>query len=165
MKRTNGTSDTQDTTYTYNADGDRTGLSDSVTSASATYDYDQADRLTSYSMGGTSASYAYDGGGLRMSKTVAGRSEAFVWDEVEGLPVLLQDGSMAYVTGLNGLPLEQVDGSGNKLYYYQDQLGSADTDRSERNGAGDVRLRSLWGGPEPHRVHRHAVAIRRPVHR
>jgi RHS repeat-associated protein len=41
----------------------------------------------------------------------------------EGIPLLLQDGSTSYVTGPDGLPLEQI--SGNKpSYYYQDQLGS-----------------------------------------
>lgn len=59
-----------------------------------------------------------------MSTTVNGSTEGFTWDEAEGLPLLLQDGSTRYVTGLGGLPLEQISGDGSVLYYHQDQLGS-----------------------------------------
>lgn len=75
------------------------------------------------SSGSTSATYAYNGDGLRTSKTVNGASEGFTWDLGEGMPLILQDGSTKYITGPGGLPIEQVDGSGTVLYYYQDQLG------------------------------------------
>jgi hypothetical protein len=54
---------------------------------------------------------------------VAGVSEAFAWDVADGLPLRMQDGSVLYVSGPGGLPLEQVSGS-TVLYYQQDQLGS-----------------------------------------
>ena len=84
--------------------------------------YDQANRLTSF---GANASYAYNGGGLRMSRTVSGISTQQVWDVAEGMPMLIQDGTTSYITGLHGLPLEQISGSGTVTYYHQDQLGSS----------------------------------------
>ncbi len=71
-----------------------------------------------------SLSYSYDGTGLRTSKTVNGTAEGYIWDLAEGLPAIIEDGTTKYVTGIGGLPLEQVSSSGTVLYYYQDQLGS-----------------------------------------
>ena len=48
----------------------------------------------------------------------------FAWDQSGKLPLLLTDGSTSYIYGDNGLPIEQIDGSGTPLYYQQDQLGS-----------------------------------------
>ena len=91
---------------------------------SASYGYDQADRLTSYASGATTASYAYDGDGLRASKTVGGTATAETWDVAEGLPTLLQDGATRYIDGPGGTPIEQVDGSGTVRFYLADHLGS-----------------------------------------
>ena len=55
-------------------DGARTGQADSVSGASATYGYDQADRLVSYTSGATTASYGYDG--QRAAKMVGGTATA-----------------------------------------------------------------------------------------
>jgi RHS repeat-associated protein len=75
--------------------------------------------LTAY---GSSATYAYNGDGLRMSKIVGASTSQFVWD-VAALPLLLKDGSTAYLYGPGGLPLEQINGSG-ALWLHHDQLGS-----------------------------------------
>ncbi len=117
-ERGNGTQ-THNVTYRCNANGDRTGQTDGVTS-SATFGYDQADRLTSYNAGSTSAGYTYNGYGLRTSKTVNGTSSSQVWDLAEGLPVIIQDGATKEITGPGGLPIEQVAGDGTVLYYLQD---------------------------------------------
>jgi RHS repeat-associated protein len=47
----------------------------------------------------------------------------FVWNTVGGLPLLLKDGSTAYVYGPGSLPLEQIAGS-TTYYFHHDQLGS-----------------------------------------
>ncbi len=114
---------TKNLTLTYNSSGDRTGQSESISGSSAGFGYDQANRLTSYSAGGTSATYAYNGDGLRLSKTVGGTTGHEVWDLAEGLPLMLSDGTNSYVSGADGLPLEQITGS-SVTYLYQDQLGS-----------------------------------------
>ncbi len=62
-------------------------------------------------MGTSTATYSYDGDGMRQRKAVDGVAEGFVWDTVEGLPLLLQDGATRYVTGPEGLPLAQVSGA------------------------------------------------------
>jgi YD repeat-containing protein len=59
-----GTTTTRNLTLSYNADGDRTRQSDSVSGASS-YGYDQEDRLITATTGLTQSSYAYDGNGLR----------------------------------------------------------------------------------------------------
>jgi RHS repeat-associated protein len=120
---TTGGTTTQHLTLSYNREGDRTGQTDSVLGTSSSFGYDQANRLTSYSSGSTSASYAYNGDGLRMSKTVGSTTTPFAYDQAEGLPLILQAGSTAYITGPNGLPIEQVSGS-TVLYYLADGLGS-----------------------------------------
>jgi RHS repeat-associated protein len=102
------------TNYSFDAAGRR------ISAGSATLAWDQENRLLAY---GSNNSYAYNGSGIRMSKTVAGQTRAFAWDTVEGLPLLLQDGSTYYVTGPGGAPLEQVVGT-TVYYYHQDQLGS-----------------------------------------
>jgi len=99
--------------------------------------YDQADRLTSIQTGtGPSCTsptnvgtYAYDGTGLRMSKTVGGTTTQFTWDEAGSLPLLLQEkaataNATSYISGPDGLPVEQIDSSGNPHFYAHDQLGS-----------------------------------------
>lgn len=127
------TNSTGTTSFSYNSQGNRAQAT-APGNAITTYSYDQANRLTGYSNGSTSAQYSYNGDGLRMSKTVNSTSEAFTWDIAEGLPLLLQDGTTAYVYGPNGLPLEQITGS-TVYYYHQDQLGST---RALTNATGTV---------------------------
>lgn len=127
-------STTKNLTLSYNGNGDRTGQTDSIANTQTAFGYDQADRLISFAQGSTTSSYRYNGDGLRMSKTVNGTTSIQVWDLAEGMPVMIQDGSTRYITGPDGLPIEQVDGSGSCLYYYQDQLGST---RELRDGSGN----------------------------
>jgi RHS repeat-associated protein len=68
--------------------------------------YDQANRLSAF---GTGSSYGYAGDGLRMSKTVSGQTQQFTWDQAEGLPSMLTDGTGAnYIYGPGGVPVEQA---------------------------------------------------------
>jgi RHS repeat-associated protein len=103
------------TTYGYNPRGNRTSA------GSVTYAYDQANRLTNYNSG--AGTYTYDGDGLRASKTVAGNTSQFVYDIVEGLPLVLSDGANNYIYGPGGVPVSQINGS-TVTYLHQDQLGS-----------------------------------------
>ncbi|HZU13864.1 MAG TPA: RHS repeat-associated core domain-containing protein [Chloroflexota bacterium] len=91
---------------------------------SASYSYDQADRLIGLTKGTTTASYVYNGDGLRISKTVNWRTTSQVWEVAEGMPLLIQDGTNNDVTGPGGLPVERITSNGEVLYVYQDQLGS-----------------------------------------
>ena len=119
---TNGGTQVQNYTYGYDSKGNRATRTD-IASSVVTYGWDQANRMLSYSAGATSATYAYNGDGIRTQKTVNGNLENFTWDTAEGLPLIIRDGSTSYLTGLGGLPLEQVSGS-TVLFYHQDQLGS-----------------------------------------
>lgn len=90
-------------TYSYDSSGDRTA--DNGPLAAHNLTYDQAGRLVSYD----STHYAYNGDGLRMSKALsAAPPEYFTWDASSTQPLLIQDGSVAYVYGPGGLPLEQI---------------------------------------------------------
>ena len=108
------------TTYAYDARGNRTTVTPPSGGATTLF-YDQANRLTAY---GSAATYAYNGDGLRMSKTVSGSTSQFLWDVApSAFPLLLKDGSTAYVYGPGSLPLEQVNGS-TVLWLHHDQLSS-----------------------------------------
>jgi RHS repeat-associated protein len=107
------------TSYNYDARGNRIGAT--TPAGSTSYTYDQANRLTAV---GTTWSYTHNGDGLRTAKTGPAGTTAFTWDMAETLPTILRDGGTAYVYGPDGLPLEQVDSTGNAVYYHHDQLGS-----------------------------------------
>lgn len=108
-----------DYSFSYDAQGNRTAKKTSLGVPVASYTYDQANRLIASGSG----AYTYDGDGLRTAKTGTDQG-TFTWDVSEGLPLLLHDGTNAYVTGPGGLPLQQIDASGRVLYYQGDQLGS-----------------------------------------
>jgi RHS repeat-associated protein len=110
--------DTGTQRFTYDANGDRTGVTSP--GGTVTLGYDQADRLTSIS-GGTS--YRYDGDGLRTSKTVGSETTGFVWDQSGDLPLLLQAGSTSYIYGPHGQPIEQIT-DGTATYLLADQQDS-----------------------------------------
>jgi RHS repeat-associated protein len=116
----NGSTLVQKLTFGYDPEGNRKSKTDQ-NNILTTYGYDQANRLSSYNS--ASPNYAYNGDGLRMSKTVSGTTTQQTWDVAEGLPLLLQDGTTSYVTGLGGLPLEQIT-SKTTSYYHQDRIGS-----------------------------------------
>ncbi|MGH9280258.1 MAG: RHS repeat-associated core domain-containing protein [Acidimicrobiales bacterium] len=82
------------------------------------------------------ATYTYNGDGLRSSKNVAGRGpQSFAWDQAAGVGLVLTDGDRSYVYGPGGLPIAQVDATGNVTYLHQDQIGST---RLLTDGSGAV---------------------------
>jgi RHS repeat-associated protein len=109
------------TRYAYDARGNRTQQSGD--DASVRLGYDQSNRLVSF---GTTAAYGYNGDGLRVSKKRGEQQpELFTWDVAQGLPLIIQDGAVSYVTGPGGYPLEQIAADGKTtLYYHQDKVGS-----------------------------------------
>ena len=127
----NGSTVVQQYTYSYDAQGNRTSRTDK-TNVKTTFGFDQANRMTS---SGAGVTYAYNGDGLRMSKLVSATTTQQTWDVVEGLPLLLKDGTTSYVTGLGGLPIEQITSSGTTSYYHQDRIGST---RAITNSSGTV---------------------------
>jgi RHS repeat-associated protein len=131
LTRTQGSQVVQKLQYSYDGNGNRTQTVDQ-TGAATSFSYDQANRLVDYA---GKAQYTYNGYGLRMSKTVGGVAEPFTWDMSGRLPQLIQDGTTRYVTGLDGLPLEQINSDGTVRYYHQDTLGST---RALTNGQGQI---------------------------
>jgi RHS repeat-associated protein len=109
------------TTYGYDTRGNLTTITPAGGSAT-TLSYDQGERLTSY---GSAATYSYDGDGLRAAKTVGGSTRHFSWDGSGGAPLLLSDGTNAYVYNPDGTPLAQLNASGAvTAWYHNDQSGS-----------------------------------------
>jgi RHS repeat-associated protein len=131
--------------FSYNVRGDR--IAEEVVGGSTqTLAYDQADRLVKV---GKDIEYAYNGDGLRTSKTVKGISTSFVWNQAEPLPELLQDGSMYYIYGPEGQPIEQITGT-TPTYLHGDQQGSV---RLLTNGSGSAVGRydyTPWGSVTAH---------------
>jgi RHS repeat-associated protein len=105
-------------TFGYDPQGNR--VSQTIGSATTTFGFDQANRLTNYA---TNASYEFDGGGLRTQKTVSSTTNNFVYDTAQGLPLIIDDGTNAYIYGPGGMVISQVNGS-TTAYLHQDQLGS-----------------------------------------
>ena len=119
---------TNETTYAYDAEGERTATT--ALGATMSLGFDQAGRLTSY---GSSATYTYNGDGLRATKSVTSDSgtdeHEYTWDVGQSVPSLLGDGADWFVYGPNGQPIEQIpasgDGGSSKVTYLQaDAQGS-----------------------------------------
>jgi RHS repeat-associated protein len=109
------------TTFGYDAQGNRTAKTPPAGTAT-TYTLDQANRMTAAG-GTTTASYAYNGDGLRMSKTVNSVFTSYAWDDSGSLPLLLRDGTDAYVYGPDETPIERISGT-TPTWLHADQIGS-----------------------------------------
>jgi RHS repeat-associated protein len=115
--------------YGYDELGERTARTP-TSGPATTYAYDQAGDLLSVSRPAEGETpkiedgYTYNGDGLRVSQTISGTTAYLSWDVAEGTPLILDDGTYSFVYGPNGLPVEQIDRSGNVLYVHHDQQGS-----------------------------------------
>lgn len=88
------TADSDGTTYTYDASGNLV-----ANSSGDTYTWDDHNRMAAADVGGVSQTYAYDA----MDVRVAVDGAAQLWDRADGLPSLIQDGSVAHVHGPAGV--------------------------------------------------------------
>jgi RHS repeat-associated protein len=116
--------------------------------------------ITVTTLGGTSAktaadvysylaaptSYAYNGDGLRMSETTASGVAQFTWDSTPSVPEIISDASMYYVSGPGGLPIEQIDHSGNATYFFHDANGSTRALLAANGSAGATFTYNAYGG-------------------
>jgi uncharacterized protein RhaS with RHS repeats len=68
--------------------------------------------------------YTSDAAGLRVTRERGANTTRLTWDTSADLPLLLRGGDTSYVYDDDGLPVEQVDGSGEVAYYHHDHLGS-----------------------------------------
>jgi RHS repeat-associated protein len=127
-------------TYSYDADGNRTAQTGPA-GLTASYAYDQADRLIEYRNQGQNAAnnnlpttpttsatdinYHYTGDGLLAN---------LLWDRTTPVPEILADATNLYIYGPGGTPIEQVAPGGTISYIHTDQLGStrALTDKNGR---------------------------------
>jgi RHS repeat-associated protein len=78
--------------------------------------------MTGATVGGTASTYAYDGDDTRVRKTVGGTPTNYVWDREGGLPLLVDDGTNAYLHEDGSLA--QINGAGTPEYLLGDALGS-----------------------------------------
>lgn len=133
-KITGGTTGQTVATLSYDDNGQRTGLLDAAGNE-ATYTYNQLGELTGYRSrtsaavanvagltgslippGSADQAYSYNADGLRAD---------LLWHGAEGLPVVIEDATFMYITGPDGLPLEQVDQATNvSRFYNHDAIGS-----------------------------------------
>ena len=130
--------DTTLQTFTYDSLGERLSATNAATGVRSTYGWNQARRLTSYGgpvsniiqgqTGGTTVqtTYGYSADGLLTAVGVAGQAALNpAWSHAEGgLPTMLSDGASLYVTGPDGLPLEQITQAGTVRWYHHDAIGS-----------------------------------------
>lgn len=85
--------------------------------------------MTSATVSSVTTDYAYDGDGLRSSK----ESTDYLYDRESGLPMMVDDGTNAYLH--SGGALAAIDGSDDALYLLGDALGSV---RGVTDEAGDL---------------------------
>jgi RHS repeat-associated protein len=120
------------TTYAYNALGERTSATEPSTDVTS-YTYDQAGNLTSFSPAAdltslSPTSYTYSAGGLLASETTGPGTSQFIWDTTGSLPLILEDGTNAYLYGPSPTPFEQVnlatDTAASSTYLVADAQGS-----------------------------------------
>lgn len=143
-----GSPPTGATTYSYNANEDRTGEAGGAT---VTASWNGKDQLTGYSDSAANLSAAtYDGDGLRAADTVGSTSQNFVWDEGAGtVALLLMDGANAYLYGMGTAPIEQVSlSSGTVSYLVTDALGSARGIVSSSGSLTASTTYDAWGNVE-----------------
>jgi RHS repeat-associated protein len=121
------------TSFTYDAQGNRTSAI-RLGDPSVALTWDQANQLASYDgpdardpSQTVSDTFAYNADGLRQTKTVNGQLTNEVYDLTNDLPLMIEDGPTAYITGPTGLPIEQIKQDGTTRYYSTDQLGSTTT--------------------------------------
>lgn len=114
------------TTYSYDARGNRIGVTRLGTTASSTFD--AANRMTSDAAG---TSYGFTGDGLRAwSQAPSGDRHDWSWDRSPTVALLLTDGVNDYIYGPAGLPLEQAPLTGNpddRVFLHTDATGSVRT--------------------------------------
>jgi RHS repeat-associated protein len=118
---TSGGNTTQNLSYTFDAQGNRSQVTDNLAQTSTTLAYDQANRLKSY---GATATYQYDGNGLRSSKVVSGTTTNYAWDLSGGLPLMILANNTDWIYGPGGVVLEEIVPTNTVYYYHVDQLGS-----------------------------------------
>jgi len=140
MTTTGSPPTTTTNTYAYDPNGNRT--SDGITPGA--YGYDQANRLTSYL---SSTTYAYDGDGLRTNKTGLTGTQPYTWDVAAPLPELIGDATTAYITGPDGLPLEQITPDATVHYYHHDQLGSTRAITDQNGNVSATNAYDPYGNP------------------
>lgn len=136
-------------TFSYDPKGNRTSALDAQKNHT-TYTYDQANELINYTgpaPTSTSAQYTYDGDGLRQTKTVSSLLSNETYDVSGSLPLMIEDGPTAYITGPGGLPLEQISPGGTVRYYSHDQLGSTTTLTNQSGATLATYTYDAYGNP------------------
>jgi uncharacterized protein RhaS with RHS repeats len=117
--------------YRYDANGNLTSAgSDSFT-------WDWRNRMTSATVNGTTASYSYAGDDTRSSQTVGSTTTAYLWDRATRLPLLVSDGTLAYLHA-DGI-LAEIAFNGARHDHLTDALGSV---RGLTDGSGAVTATS-----------------------
>jgi len=140
-------------TFGYDANGNRTSATDAQSNPT-TYTYDQANQLIDYEgpdhtqpAQSVSDQFVYDGDGLRQTKTPNNQLTNEVWDTSGSLPLLIEDGPTAYITGPDGLPVEQITQDGTLRYYSHDQLGSTTALTNQAGGTVATYQFNMYGNP------------------
>jgi RHS repeat-associated protein len=94
--------------------------------------WDYRNRMTESTVGGLTTTYTYNGDGVRVSRTAGAQTTTYTWDVASALPLVVQDGTLSYVYGLD--LISATDASGDQVYFSYDGLGST-TEVTDDSGA------------------------------
>lgn len=114
-------------TFGYDNAGNRTATANSAdASKNVSYDWNEANLLTSVGVANKDIDYSYDASGFISSRTKDGAvTNEFIWDTNGSIPLLLDDGKYEYIYGIDRTPIAQIlKSSGEVSYLHGDALGS-----------------------------------------
>ena len=121
-----------------------------LSKGSQTFTWDALGRMTGLTNGGTTASYTYNGDGVRIERTVDATSTTYLQDLASGLPVVLSETTGAstsrYVYGADLIALVEATTS----YYHADGLGSTRAITDASGAATDQFTYDAFGAPRTH---------------
>jgi RHS repeat-associated protein len=106
--------------FTYDLNGNR------IAAGSDTFAYDWRNRLIEADVNGTTVAYTYNGDDLRATRQADGGAVTpYLWDREQGLPEIVDDGTVAYVQLDDPGLVAEIDSSNDDAYPLPDALGTA----------------------------------------
>ena len=138
VKTTSDKPSVENTTYTYDANGNQ--ISKATSEKTETYTYDGLNQLIGFTDGETTASYAYNVSGLRIEKTIDGETINHVWDGSQQIVADVVDNDFyeadCYLRGTNLVAkYNYLNGAKSEYTYYTQNAHGDVVNLTDKAGA------------------------------